>query len=119
MLSPIWNWFVQAGSVNGVRLEGIVAHWTPPRRELIDPAKEIEATKKAVRAGFMSLSEAIREYGYEPEEVFDEMAEDNEALDRLGLILDSDPRQVSGSGQLNGAAQADAAALTADEPKDD
>jgi lambda family phage portal protein len=99
MLNPIWNWFVQAGSVNGVRLDGTMAHWTPPRRELIDPSKEVEAQKKAVRAGFMSLSEAIREFGYDPEEVFAEMADDNKAMDRLGLILDTDPRNVSGSGQ--------------------
>lgn len=99
MLNPVWEWFVASGSVNGVRLEGIIVHWTPPRRELIDPSKEIEATKKAVRCGFISLSEAIREFGYEPEEILDEMKADNETLDRLGLILDTDPRQVSGNGQ--------------------
>lgn len=100
LLNPVWSWFAAAGSVNGVRMEGIVPQWTAPRRELIDPAKEIEATKKAVRSGFMSLSEAIREFGYEPEEVREEQAEDNAAIDRLGLILDSDPRRTSGSGQL-------------------
>jgi lambda family phage portal protein len=100
MLNPIWDWFVAAGSINGIRLEGIVAQWTPPRRELIDPSKEIDATRKAVRSGFMSLSEAIREFGYEPEEVMAEMQADNEQLDAKGLILDSDPRKVTGSGQL-------------------
>lgn len=99
MLNPIWLWFQQAGTVAGVRLEGIMAHWTPPRRELIDPSKEIEATKKAVRCGFISLSEAIREFGYEPEEVLEEMQADNDMLDRLGLILDTDPRQMSANGQ--------------------
>lgn len=100
LLNPVWSWFAAAGTVNGIRMEGIVPQWTAPRRELIDPAKEIEATKKAVRSGFMSLSEAIREFGYEPEEVREEQAEDNAAMDRLSLILDSDPRRTSGSGQL-------------------
>lgn len=100
LLNPVWKWFAAAGTVNGIRMEGIVPQWTAPRRELIDPAKEIEATKKAVRSGFMSLSEAIREFGYEPEEVREEQAEDNAANDRLGLILDSDPRRTSGAGQL-------------------
>jgi lambda family phage portal protein len=99
MLNPIWSWFVGAGSVAGARLDGIVAHWTPPRRELIDPSKEIEATKKAVRCGFISLSEAIREFGYEPEEILEEIKSDNDTLDTLGLVLDTDPRQVSGNGQ--------------------
>lgn len=118
MLNPIWDWFVTAGSINGIRLEGIVAQWTPPRRELIDPAKEIEATKKAVRSGFMSLSEAIREFGYEPEEVLTEMQTDNELLDKLGLILDTDPRQVSGSGQLTAPPQ-DAPDPAPGDPADD
>ena len=101
MLNPIWNWFVAAGAVNGVRAEGVVAHWTPPRRELIDPAKEIQATKDAVRSGFMSLSEAQREFGYDPEEVITEIAQDNERLDDLGVILDTDARKVAANGNLH------------------
>lgn len=107
MLNPIWRWFGQAASTSGVRMEGIVAQWTPPRRELIDPSKEIGATIKAVRGGLMSLSEAIREYGYDPEEVLREMQQDNELLDQLGLILDSDPRQISGAGNAQQAGAAD------------
>lgn len=98
MLNPIWDWFVSAGNVNGVRLEGIIANWTPPRRELIDPSTEIKATGLAVRMGFQSRSEAIREFGYDPDEVMLEMAEDNAQADQLGLVLDSDPRKVSGAG---------------------
>lgn len=99
LLNPVWNWFAAAAVVNGVRVEGIAPQWTPPRRELIDPSKEIEATKKAVRAGFMSLSEAIREFGYEPEEVLEEWAEDAKLIDKLGLLLDTDPRNTSAAGQ--------------------
>ena len=78
-----------------------MAHWTPPRRELIDPAKEISATKEAVRSGFMSLSEAQREFGYDPFEVITEIQADNERLDAAGIILDSDPRKVSSTGQVH------------------
>lgn len=99
MLNPIWTWFMQAGEVNGVRTDGIVAHWTPPRRELIDPAKEVEGIKNAVRCGLISPSEAIREFGYEPEEVLAEAAEFYQLADQLGLVLDIDPRKVSGAGQ--------------------
>jgi lambda family phage portal protein len=100
MLNPIWKWFAQSASLGGVRgMDGIVAQWTPPRRELIDPDKEITATVKSVRSGLMSLSEAIREYGYDPEEVLREMQQDNDLLDQLGLVLDSDPRKVTLAGQ--------------------
>jgi capsid protein len=100
MLNPIWSWFLAAGSVNGVRGDGIVAHWTPPRRELIDPAKEVQGIKSAVRCGLMSPAEAIREFGYDPEEVLAETAEFYQLADSLGLVLDIDPRKVSGAGQL-------------------
>lgn len=99
MLNPIWSWFGQAASVKGIKMEGIVAQWTAPRRELIDPSKEINATIDAVRGGLCSLSEAIREHGYDPEEVMLEIAQDNERLDQLGITLDSDPRKITGSGQ--------------------
>ena len=99
-LNPVWKWFVQSASASGTRMEGIIAQWTPPRRELIDPSKEINATIDAVRGGVMSLSEAIRENGYDPEEVMLEMQQDNEQIDKLGLVLDSDPRKITGAGQL-------------------
>ena len=107
LLNPVWAWFINAGSIAGLRSEGIVAHWTPPRRELIDPSKEILAVKDAVRAGFMSLSEAQREFGYDPEEVITEIAQDNERLDSLGVIVDSDPRKVTATGQLHEAPSAE------------
>jgi hypothetical protein len=52
----------------------------------------------------MTLSEAIRERGYDPAQLFAEMASDNKELDRLGLILDSDGRQMTQAGQLQGPA---------------
>lgn len=103
LLNPVWKWFASASSVAGIRAEGIVAHWTPPRRELIDPSKEIGATISAIRGGLMSLSEAQREYGYDPEEVISEMAEDAARLDANELVLDSDPRKVTGSGVFQAA----------------
>jgi lambda family phage portal protein len=118
MLNPIWRWFAAQADINGLRTDGIVPCWTPPRRELIDPSKEIEATKKAVRSGFMSLSEAIREFGYEPEEVLQEIAEDARLIDQLGLKLDSDPRATSAAGQPVQPDQAGQEAV-GDDPADD
>ena len=105
LLNPIWRWFVQSSSTSGIRMEGIIAQWTPPRRELIDPSKEVNATIDAVRGGMMTLSEAIRENGYDPEEVMLEMQQDNERLDDLGLVVDSDPRKITGAGQVQSEGQ--------------
>lgn len=98
MLNPIWSWFVSAAGVASVRMDGIVVQWTPPKREQIDPTTEIKAKILETRAGLMSMPEAIRENGYEPDVVLQEIAEFNQMADALGVILDTDPRKVSSAG---------------------
>jgi lambda family phage portal protein len=93
---PIWEWFIEAADLAGVSTAGAGAEWTPPRREMIDQAKEVKGILGAVRMGLMSVQDAIREQGYDPEEVIEEMAEWNKILDEKGIILDSDPRQGKG-----------------------
>jgi len=82
-----------------VGISDLSAEWTPPKRLMVDPIREIPAIKEAIRAGLMTQSEAIREQGYDPEQLYDEMAADNKMLDERGIILDSDARKVSGQGQ--------------------
>ena len=47
----------------------------------------------------MTLKEMIARNGYDPNDVLAEIAETNDLLDRLGLVLDSDPRRSSQSGR--------------------
>ena len=100
MLGPIWGWFKQAAEIVGDQPGDVRMQWTPARRELIDPQKEVGAIIEAVRGGLMSLSEAIRRSGYEPGEVMAEIARDAAMLDELGLILDTDPRKITAAGML-------------------
>jgi lambda family phage portal protein len=87
--------FFQTAAMMGLRTDGLSMTWTPPRREMINPAEEIKAAVAMVRAGFKSRSEFIREWGFDPVAVYDELQADNEAADERGLILDSDPRKVT------------------------
>ena len=103
MLGPVWNWFRNAADVIGESPMDVSMTWTPARRELIDPQKEVGAIIEAVRGGLMSLSEAIRRSGYEPGEVMAEIARDAQMLDELGLILDTDPRKVTAAGMVQAA----------------
>jgi capsid protein len=64
--------------------------WTPPRRELVDPAKEIRALIEGVKAGFMSLSEVQRSLGFIPEEVIEELGDDMARARENGLSLSTD-----------------------------
>jgi lambda family phage portal protein len=95
MNRPTFSWFLQAAELAGEKTAGVTSGWVPPRREIVDPDKEYKALGYAVRMGFMSLFEAIRQLGYEPEEVLAEAKKSQEMIDKLGLVLDSDPRHVT------------------------
>lgn len=102
-LDTIARWFIEAAAIQNMRTENATFMWTPPRREMIDPAKEVPAAKDAVRAGFKSLAEIHREYGYSSKKVLQEIADTNKELDRLGLKLDTDPRTSTAAAPLNPA----------------
>ena len=66
--------------------------WIPQGWQWVDPLKEADAMKAAIRSGLMSRSEAISANGYDAEDVDREIAADNARADGLGLVFDSDPR---------------------------
>jgi len=68
------------------------AKWIPQGWQWVDPQKEFNAMKLAIRAGLMSRSEAISGSGYDAEDIDREIAADNARADALGLVFDSDPR---------------------------
>lgn len=102
---PVWDWAMEAAAVLGLAAadELPAAEWTAPPMPMIEPDKEGLAYARNVRAGIMSLQEALRERGYDPETVLEEIAETNKMLDDLGLVLDSDPRRVTQQGQAQKA----------------
>ncbi|WP_441228008.1 phage portal protein [Tardiphaga sp. 20_F10_N6_6] len=55
-------------------------HWQPRRWDWIDPKSDVTANVTAVRGGFKSISEVIRERGRDPAEVFAEIADDYEQM---------------------------------------
>lgn len=96
----VWRWFVEAAAIEGHDLSGVRPQWSEPRREMIDPTKEVPAIRDSVRSGLMSLSEAIRQTtGMDPDDVLAELAADVKRAKELGLTLDSD-----GANKVNGPA---------------
>jgi len=88
-----WKWFIESANVLGyVKQLVVTPSWTPPRREMIDPVKEVEGMKAGIRAGFSSVQDAIRSNGEDPDEVMNELEEMAKKLDDNGLMLDTDPR---------------------------
>lgn len=101
LCQPVWARFVTAAQAAGhlPASTAIAAEWTAPRFEAVDPLKDIEADILAVRAGVMTLKEAIARQGYDPAQVLAEIAATNAELDAQGLVLDSDPRRSTRNGQ--------------------
>jgi len=98
---PIWRaWMDQALLEGAIDLPGYrkdrrayqAAKWIPQGWSWVDPQKEFNAMKLAIRAGLMSRSEAISGNGYDAEDVDREIAADNARADALGLVFDSDAR---------------------------
>jgi lambda family phage portal protein len=102
---PIWQaWMDQAVLEGALHLPNFAAgnpqtrrqylgvKWIPQGWQWVDPLKEIDAMKAAIRSGLMSRSEAISSNGYDAEDMDREIAADNARADGLGLVFDSDPR---------------------------
>jgi lambda family phage portal protein len=103
---PIWRaWMDQAVLEGKLILPGYeqnarewqTAKWIPQGWQWVDPQKEFNAMKLAIRAGLMSRTEAISANGYDAVDLDQEISQDNQRADALGLIFDSDPRHDPGN----------------------
>lgn len=97
---PVSRWFLDAVAVGtGKRIPAQIT-WTAPRREMIDPTREIPAIRNAIRAGLSSRSFEQRRLGFDPHDIDAEIAADNARADASELIFDSDPRRVTIQGRM-------------------
>jgi lambda family phage portal protein len=97
-LNRVWEWWREAAALAGVPTDGVDVQWTMPRKTLVDPAREVPATIRGVRAGLTSPQEAMRELGYDPDTVLDEWKAFTKMVDDLGLVFDIDPRRTTQAG---------------------
>ena len=106
LLNPIFNdrvfeWFVESAALMGLRSSMATATWIAPRRDMVDPTKEVPAKIKAIRAGIESLEDVVMQTGKDPIVHFEQVKETNKLLDSLGLVFDSDPRKTADDGDLH------------------
>lgn len=88
-----WGWFLQAAFLKGLIAvdKDVPATWTPPRREMIDPVKETDAMSLAVRNGFNSWHNTVKELGYNPEDIMEEIKAETALFKAAGLAPESNP----------------------------
>lgn len=73
--------------------------WVPRSWEWVDPMKEVEAYKAAVRCGFKTLGQVIAEQGGDLDDVLVARQSELATVDELGIVLDTDPSAVTSGGQ--------------------
>jgi lambda family phage portal protein len=95
----VWAWVMDAALLSGA-LKAVPQNvtWNAPALPMIEPDKEGLAIMRQIRAGMMTLSQALREQGLDPTKHLAEYAKDLAELDRLGIKIDSDVRAVSQAG---------------------
>lgn len=93
---PTFTWFKEwACVVAGVDPLLVTVEWVPPAYEMIDPTKDISAIRYAIRSGLLTLPQAIRAQGYDPDTQLKEIQATNLKLDAMEIALDVDPRKMS------------------------
>lgn len=102
LCQPVGAWFMEACVAIRALPAAVPLRWSPPRRELTDPAREIPALTSAVRGGQMLMPELLRMNGTDPDDYLRELQEWNKAMDEAGIVLDSDPRKTSAAGLTQG-----------------
>jgi lambda family phage portal protein len=100
---PIHREWMQQAVLAGAFKTFSVESWALDRRKYeavrfrprgwgwVDPTKEVEAFKEAVRCGFMTLQDVVSQSGADIEEIFDQRAKEIGLAEEAGLVLDTDP----------------------------
>ncbi|RNF35395.1 phage portal protein [Paracoccus methylarcula] len=81
------RWFREGLRVANLGRLDFTLDWTPPRRILVDPTKEIRAMAEEVETGLNSRQGVQRELGRDPERIREERRQDLEADKAAGLPL--------------------------------
>lgn len=96
LLARLADWYLEAERVAGFDTEGARVLWTAPSRTMVDKTREIKPLIEEIRAGLISLPEAIRQVGYDPLTLVQEQAAFVAELDKLGLKVSSVQNHDSG-----------------------
>jgi lambda family phage portal protein len=89
-LRRIKDWFLEAAYAGGaIRSPRYAFEWTPPAWPYVNPEQDIAAIKEEIAIGLQSRSEKIRERGYDPEAVREEIKDEREQDKKDGLKFDT------------------------------
>jgi len=102
---PAWAWAMEAAAIAGLlnSADAPEVTWTPPPLAFIDPSSEGLAIARNVRSGISTMPEELRARGLNPSRVLAEVKAWNAAMDKAGVVFDSDPRKMTQAGMVQSA----------------
>jgi len=87
LLEKIHEAFVEAAYLAGkIRGRDIAVDFSPPKWDYVNPEQDVKADQAEIAAGLSTLSEKLRQRGYEPDVVFAEWKADHDKLKALGIL---------------------------------
>lgn len=116
LLDPIHHAFIDAAIVSGkLRARDYAVEYSFPKWDYVNPLQDVQADLAEISGGLASPSEKLRQRGYNPAAVFDEIAADFKRLEELGVmntLLLKETRKEPGAADAAAASSA-AASSTA------
>lgn len=88
---PFLRWALDAAMISGRQMKEVPVMWVPPRREVIDPTKEIPALILAIKAGLITWQAAVRQLGYDPDAQLESIKEIQNKMAEAGVVLETAP----------------------------
>ena len=70
----IFSWFLEGCELTGLSSKGVKGIWTPPKKLLIEPLRDVQGTILSIQSGLISHAEGVRSLGFDPFDVYDEIA---------------------------------------------
>lgn len=102
LCKPVWDRFIQRSILAG-RLRplkgGYPVDWVVPAKEMIDPKKDFDASKNAVRSGAMTPQQFIASFGGNWRDDLKDFKAFFDKAHSLGIVLDIDASAVDQHGR--------------------
>ncbi|MBD8531483.1 MULTISPECIES: phage portal protein [unclassified Massilia] len=87
LLEPLWGAFVEAAYLAGkVKSRDKSVDFSPPKWDYVNPEQDVKADLAEIGAGLSSISEKLRQRGYDPKVVFAELESDIKDLQGRGIL---------------------------------
>ncbi len=87
LLVPIHDAFVEHAYLAGkIRSRDKTVDFSPPKWDYVNPEQDVKADLAEISGGLASISEKLRQRGYDPEVVFAELKGDIDKLRELGIL---------------------------------